>query len=115
MKSVSAIAAATALLAACSAEAPKTEEAANDSIAAATQTREGADKIAASGDKEKCYGVALAGWNDCAAGPGTSCAGTSKTDYQGDAWKYVDAGSCTEMGGTLEAHEGNAAPVPTQA
>jgi uncharacterized membrane protein len=45
--------------------------------------------------KEKCYGVALAGKNDCAAGPGTSCAGTSKTDYQGDAWKYVPAGTCT--------------------
>ncbi|MCI0434094.1 MAG: DUF2282 domain-containing protein, partial [Gemmatimonadetes bacterium] len=44
--------------------------------------------------KEKCYGVALAGQNDCAAGPGTSCAGTSTVDYQGDAWKYVPAGTC---------------------
>ncbi|MES2184167.1 MAG: DUF2282 domain-containing protein [Pseudomonadota bacterium] len=46
---------------------------------------------------EKCYGVALAGQNDCAAGPGTSCAGTAKTDYQGDAWKSVPAGTCTSI------------------
>ena len=43
---------------------------------------------------EKCYGVAKAGQNDCAAGPGTSCAGTSTRDYQGDAWKLVAKGSC---------------------
>lgn len=47
--------------------------------------------------KEKCYGVALAGQNDCASGPGTSCAGTSKVDYQTDAWKFVPAGTCTGM------------------
>jgi uncharacterized membrane protein len=46
---------------------------------------------------EKCYGVALAGKNDCAAGPGTSCAGTSKRDYQGNAWKNVKAGTCTRI------------------
>lgn len=46
---------------------------------------------------EKCYGVSLAGKNDCKAGAGTSCAGTSKTDYQGDAWKLVKAGTCTQM------------------
>ena len=44
---------------------------------------------------EKCYGVAQAGKNDCAAGAGTSCAGTSKVDYQGNAWKLVTAGTCT--------------------
>ncbi|MFC3117562.1 BufA1 family periplasmic bufferin-type metallophore [Jhaorihella thermophila] len=49
------------------------------------------------GGKEKCYGVALAGQNDCAAGPGTTCAGTSKVDYQGNAWKLVDAGTCETM------------------
>jgi uncharacterized membrane protein len=49
------------------------------------------------GDKERCYGVALAGKNDCAAGPGTTCAGTSKVDYQGNAWKYVAKGTCTTM------------------
>jgi len=61
--------------------------------------------------KEKCYGVALAGKNDCAAGPGTSCAGTSKADYQSDAWKYVDAGSCASIKtpkgvGSLTPHKG---------
>jgi uncharacterized membrane protein len=44
--------------------------------------------------KEKCYGVSLKGQNDCAAGPGTTCAGTSKVDYQGNAWKLVNKGSC---------------------
>ena len=48
-------------------------------------------------DQEKCYGVALAGQNDCAAGPGTSCAGTSTMDYQGNAWKLVPAGTCQDM------------------
>ena len=62
--------------------------------------------------KEKCYGVAKAGKNDCAAGPGTSCAGTSKIDYQGNAWKYVETGTCEEMGGSLKPREGNAKPVP---
>lgn len=47
--------------------------------------------------KEKCWGVALKGQNDCAAGPGTTCAGTSKVDYQGNSWKLVPAGSCATM------------------
>jgi uncharacterized membrane protein len=47
--------------------------------------------------KEKCYGVSLAGKNDCAAGPGTTCAGTSSVDYQGNAWTLVDAGTCETM------------------
>ena len=47
--------------------------------------------------KEKCYGVSLAGKNDCAAGAGTTCAGTSKRDYQGNAWKYVAKGTCTKI------------------
>ena len=46
-------------------------------------------------EKEKCFGVSLAGQNDCAAGPGTTCAGTSVNDYQGNAWTLVDAGTCT--------------------
>ena len=49
------------------------------------------------GEKEKCYGVSLAGKNDCAAGPGTTCAGTSKMDHQGNAWKYVAKGTCDTM------------------
>lgn len=47
-------------------------------------------------DKEKCYGVAAAGKNDCAAGPGTTCAGTSKVDHQGNAWSLVPKGTCTK-------------------
>ena len=49
------------------------------------------------GEKERCYGVSKAGQNDCAAGPGTTCAGTSKADYQANAWKYVPKGTCTTM------------------
>lgn len=44
--------------------------------------------------QEKCYGVSLKAQNDCSAGPGTSCAGTSTADYQGDAWKLVPKGTC---------------------
>ncbi|MFZ6645983.1 DUF2282 domain-containing protein [Undibacterium sp. TJN25] len=46
---------------------------------------------------EKCFGVSLAGQNDCAAGAGTSCAGTSKVDYQGNAWTLVEKGTCTKI------------------
>ena len=49
---------------------------------------------AEAGAKEKCYGVSLKGQNDCAAGAGTTCAATSKVDYQGNAWKLVAKGSC---------------------
>ena len=52
---------------------------------------------AVAADKEKCYGVSLAGQNDCKAGAGTTCAGTSTVDYQGNAWTLVDAGSCASM------------------
>jgi uncharacterized membrane protein len=51
-------------------------------------------------DKEKCYGVALKGKNDCAAGPGTSCAGTSKLDHQSNAWSLVPKGSCEKTAST---------------
>ena len=47
--------------------------------------------------QEKCFGVAMKGQNDCAAGAGTTCAGTSKVDYQGNAWKAVAKGTCTTM------------------
>lgn len=80
-------------------------------VAAAVST---SATIASAAEKEKCYGVALAGENDCAAGPGTTCAGSSTVDYQGNAWKMVDAGTCadielpamadgTERTGSLEA------------
>ena len=48
--------------------------------------------------QEKCYGISLAGQNDCAAGPGTTCAGTSTVDYQGNAWTLVPAGECEKYG-----------------
>ncbi|HCQ63955.1 MAG TPA: hypothetical protein DIU07_01710, partial [Rhodobacteraceae bacterium] len=69
-------------------------------------------------ENEKCFGVSKAGENDCAAGPGTTCAGTSSVDYQGNAWTLVPAGTCedtvieasmtmddTERKGSLEALE----------
>ena len=46
---------------------------------------------------EKCYGVAMAGKNDCKAGAGTSCAGSAKKDYDGMHWKNVPAGTCTSI------------------
>ncbi|HHK73891.1 MAG TPA: DUF2282 domain-containing protein [Rhizobiales bacterium] len=52
---------------------------------------------AAKAGMEKCYGVAKAGKNDCKAGPGTTCAGTSTVDYQGNAWKAVPTGTCTKI------------------
>ena len=60
---------------------------------------------------EKCYGVSLAGKTDCAAGPGTSCAGTSKVDYQANAWKNVPAGTCS----TLKTPKGMGSLTPGKA
>ncbi|MCM2291182.1 DUF2282 domain-containing protein [Allorhizobium sp. BGMRC 0089] len=60
--------------------------------AGAATTAQAADQA-----MEKCYGVALKGQNDCAAGPGTTCAGTSKIDYQQNAWKLVPKGSCESI------------------
>lgn len=64
---------------------------------------------AQSGAKEKCYGVAKAGKNDCAAGAGTSCAGTSTKDYQGNAWKLVKKGTCTAI--ETPKGKGSLAPI----
>ena len=61
-------------------------------------------------ETEKCYGVALAGQNDCAAGPGTTCAGTSKVDYQGNAWKSVPKGTCASMEVEVKRH-GSLEPI----
>ena len=79
--------------------------------AAATLAAAPAAAAAAEG-KERCYGVSLKAKNDCAAGPGTSCAGTSTIDYQGNAWKYVKTGACEKMGGSLSAKADNMMPVP---
>ena len=68
-------------------------------------------QTAAPAAMEKCYGVSLAGKNDCAAGPGTSCAGTSKVDYQANAWKNVPAGTCS----TLNTPKGMGSLTPGKA
>lgn len=66
-------------------------------IAAAVATAATSLAGTASAANVKCFGVSLAGENGCAAGPGTSCAGTSTVDYQGNAWSLVDEASCTTM------------------
>ena len=66
------------------------------SAVAAAMTAQNSTPVQAA-SKEKCYGVSLAGKNDCAAGPGTTCAGTSVTDYQGNAWTLVDQGTCESI------------------
>jgi uncharacterized membrane protein len=55
------------------------------------------EKAAMEAGKEKCYGVSLAGMNDCAAGPGTTCQGTSTVDFQGNAWAFTPAGHCASI------------------
>ena len=57
--------------------------------AATAHAADGADK-----QMEKCFGVAMKGKNDCAAGAGTTCAGTSVKDNQGNSWKHVPRGTC---------------------
>ncbi|MHA7820903.1 MAG: BufA1 family periplasmic bufferin-type metallophore [Erythrobacter sp.] len=96
LKGSIALAAAAGLAAACSGGADAPTEAAE---AGAEETVAAADDAA----KEKCYGISLAGENDCAAGEGTSCAGTSVIDYQGNAWTYVDEGTCV----TIERPDGS--------
>lgn len=59
---------------------------------------------------EKCYGISKVGQNDCKAGPGTSCAGSSTKDYQGNAWKLVPKGTCLKIK-TPKGH-GTLAPQP---
>ena len=71
-------------------------------LAAAFAGHVAAPAHAQDGPKEKCFGVSLAGQNDCAAGPGTTCAGTSTVDYQGNAWTLVPAGTCE----TIELPDG---------
>lgn len=66
--------------------------------------------VSAADEMEQCYGVSLAGENDCAAGPGTSCAGTSTTDFQGNAWTYVPEGTCE----TIETPYGNGSLEPVE-
>ncbi len=61
--------------------------------------------LAQNAGKEKCYGIAKAGQNDCGNLAGThSCAGQSKVDNDKGEWKYVAAGTCKSMNG-LTAEE----------
>lgn len=64
----------------------------SEKVAAAFSSWKAGDRI--KGRKDKCYGIALAGENDCKAGSGTSCEGTSTIDYQGNAWAYTPKGVC---------------------
>ena len=65
--------------------------------AALVSTAGSASPVKPQPTKDKCYGISLAGKNDCAAGAGTTCAGTSKKNYQGNAWKYVAKGTCASI------------------
>ncbi|NEI52900.1 DUF2282 domain-containing protein [Rhizobium ruizarguesonis] len=67
------------------------------SMAAAAPLTKAEGAAATAAHKEKCFGVALKGQNDCAAGAGTSCQGTSTVDFQGDSWKFVRGGTCTAI------------------
>lgn len=95
-----------ASLTACSSEKPPSPDDTSPKAIAKAAT-----ELAA---QEKCYGIALAKQNDCAAGPGTSCAGTSAVDYQGNAWKFTEAGACETMGGSLTEVADNDPPVPVK-
>jgi len=66
-------------------------------LAAAAPLTKAEEDAAMAAKKEKCFGVALKGQNDCAAGPGTTCQGTSTTDFQGNAWKFVRGGTCASI------------------
>ena len=75
----------------------KTAFIATAAVAAVTAVTAMQAPTAVAAERERCFGVALAGMNDCKAGPGTTCAGTAKVDYQGNAWKLVPAGTCTSI------------------
>jgi uncharacterized membrane protein len=66
-------------------------------IAFASPLTKAEGEAAVAAHKEKCFGVALKGQNDCAAGPGTTCQGTSTVDFQGNAWKFVLGGTCASI------------------
>ena len=66
-------------------------------LASAAPLTKAEDQAATAAHKQQCYGVALKGQNDCKAGPGTTCQGTSTVDFQGNAWKFVIGGTCTSI------------------
>ena len=67
------------------------------SLASAAPLTKEEEQAAVAAHKEKCFGVVLKGQNDCAAGPGTTCQGTSTVDFQGNAWKFVLGGTCMNI------------------
>src|SRR5258707_4111736 len=67
------------------------------SMAAAAPLTKAEGKAAVAAGKVKCFGVALKGQNDCAAGAGTTCQGTSTVDFQGNSWKFVRGGTCATI------------------
>ena len=95
-----------------------TKSASAIAVAGAFAASLGAATIATSTDAqaakatEKCYGVALAGKNDCKAGPGTTCQGSSKVDYQGNAWSKVKKGTCVTMSRGKSQLKGSLTEVP---
>lgn len=84
---------ATATLSACDSEVKNIRYDATDKSVAVAEPKKAS--------REKCYGVARAQYNDCAAGPTSDCAGTATKDYMPDRWKYVSAGQCDDLGGSL--------------
>lgn len=77
-------------------------------VAALASTVAMASPVKPQPNKDKCYGISLAGRNDCAAGAGTTCAGTSKRNYAGNAWKYVAKGTCA----SIKTPKGNGSLAP---
>jgi uncharacterized membrane protein len=76
----------------------------SSALAAALSLGLVAQAQAADAGKEKCYGIAKAGQNDCATASGShSCAGQAKTDKAPDEWKYVAKGTCEKEGGSTKA------------
>jgi uncharacterized membrane protein len=82
------------------------------SVAKAQPLTKAEGDAAMAAHKDKCYGVALKGQNDCAAGPGTTCQGTSTADFQGNAWKFVRGGTCASIVVPGGKH-GSLTPLPT--
>ena len=82
------------------------------SVAKAQPLTKAEGDAAMAAHKDKCYGVALKGQNDCAAGPGTTCQGTSTVDFQGNAWKFVRGGTCASIVVPGSKH-GSLTPLPT--
>jgi len=80
------------------------------SIAAAGPMSSAEVGAAKAAKKDKCFGVALKGTNDCAAGPGTTCQGTSTKDFQGSSWKFVAGGTCTSIT-TPDGKHGSLTPL----